>query len=270
MSYKLRSALVFLVVFTCLGVSTVFAGNLPTLSEDDKARLRAEELIRREVQMTVMPPLLPLLISNSALFLFVLTVLALLIGKTCYGISPWQYFKEIKHKQDQYKKEDKNEEFKKSIVEQHLQLGNTFLDIRQVKAAKAEFEAALKLEPTNIDARQGLFKSEIFEPIQEEYYDPEIMKIKLTTILKNNSQDKHALLFLGRIYTDIDNAKALEYLRNVLSQDSKLAVAHNNMGFIYDKQNNIEGAFKSYEEAAKSSEWNTFIVNNLAYHYLLR
>jgi len=46
----------------------------------------------------------------------------------------------------------------------------------QLDAAKNEFDEALKLDPLNLSARKGLFKSELFKPIVEGDYDPEIME----------------------------------------------------------------------------------------------
>jgi hypothetical protein len=145
--------------------------------------------------MQTLVNILDFIVSHEVLFAFALSVLAVLTGKLIFNISPLQRLEEIAYKQRVYRRKAEQETYKKKITEYHLELGNTFLDLRQVAAAKIEFQTVLKLDPINKEAQRGLFKSEIFEPIQEEHYDPEIVKRRLDMVLKDDPSDNMLYYF---------------------------------------------------------------------------
>lgn len=216
--------------------------------------------------------LINILSSCLAIILFFGSILAIVIGKLFYGISIFQPIEEIAYKQEKYRKEHELQKFKDRMVIRNLKLGNSFLDIFHLQDAKNEFEKALSLDPTNIEAHLGLIKSEVFKPILEKdptHYDPEIAEKKLSLILDENSNDKHALAFLGSVYTEIDTKSALDYFNRALAIDPQFSIAYCAVAYIYIKQKKHEDALKMMKIASCFSKWDPFIINNLGYQYLI-
>jgi tetratricopeptide (TPR) repeat protein len=180
--------------------------------------------------------LINFLSSNWVIIISFISILVILVGQIFYEIS---IFQPLIDKQENYRKQKELQEFENRMIIRHLKLGNSFLDVYKLEAAKTEFEKALNLDQKNIEAHMGLIKSEVFEPILKKdaaHYDPEIAESKLNLILEENPDDKHALLFLGKVYTTINNNKALEYLDKALVSDPKLAVAYSAKAYVYATQ----------------------------------
>lgn len=296
--------------------------------------------------------------SNWPLFLFLISIIVILIGWKFKGISIFQTLEEIAYKQENYRRVQKLRQFKNRMVIRNLKLGNSFLDAYNLEAAKTEFEKALNIDPTNIEAHLGLIKSEVFQPLEKDpaYYDPDIAEKKIDLILKekeneylfswneipgkdsvkfieflrqnygvnwvktknikktdnlikvssgnnslsfeidnekskaimkidnettefgvkkeNNKQyiyeyDKHALLFLGMVYTNFDNEIALKYFQAAVSSDPKFAMAYSSISRVYAMQKRNEDSLKNKEKAASLSRWNQIIINSLAYQYII-
>ena len=217
--------------------------------------------------------LINFLSNNWVIFLFLISIIAVLIGRIFYRISIFQPIEEIAYKQENYRREHELQQFKGRMVIRNLELGNSFLDAHNLKAAKTEFEKTLSLDSTNIEAHIGLIKSEVFQPILEKdpaHYDPEIAEKRLNIILKEKPNDKHALLFLGSVYITIDDKLALKYFNEALISDPKFAIAYSNIAYVYAMQNKNDDALANMEKAANPSKWNSTIINNLGYQYLIK
>jgi tetratricopeptide (TPR) repeat protein len=208
--------------------------------------------------------------SNKGFFLFILSILYAFTAVFIFDVSPFQPAEEIAAKQSEYRLVAKQELIKSEMVSRHLKLGNSFLNVLQLDAAKFEFEEALKLDSLNLSAKKGLFKSEIFRPIVERDYDPEIMEKRLLLILQEDPEDPHAFLFLGEIYRSIDQEQALNYYQKAIDKDASIAAAYFGMGVIYDQQNKPDEALKMYEKALSLSRWNQVFLDNLGDQYYLR
>jgi tetratricopeptide (TPR) repeat protein len=154
------------------------------------------------------------------------------------------------------------------MVKRHVELGSALLDVYEIEAAKADYQKALQLDPMNMEAQMGLLKSEILLSITRKDYSPQVAEKQLKLIQAENPDDKHALLFLGDVYSSIDPDRALEYYSHALKQDPNLAVAYNKIGLIYDERSQFDMASKYYEKAAGLAPWNTDILANVAYHSL--
>jgi tetratricopeptide (TPR) repeat protein len=208
--------------------------------------------------------------ANWPIFLFILSILGVLTGWVILDISPLQPLEEIAFKQSEYRLSAKQESMKSEMVSSHIKLGNTFLNIMQLEAAQNEFEEALKLDPYNLSAQKGLSKSELFMPIMQNDYDPEIMEKRLNLILEEDPYDPHAYLFLGILYRDIDHEQALIYYEKAIDKDPSIAAAYFGIGTIYDIQNKPDDAITMYEKALSLSKWNQPFLDNLGYHYCQR
>jgi tetratricopeptide (TPR) repeat protein len=119
-----------------------------------------------------------------------------------------------------------------------------------------------------VEAQMGLLKSEIFLSIRRKDYSPQVAQKQLKLIQAENPDDKHALLFLGDVYSSIDQDRALQYYTAALQQDPSLAIAYNNIGVIYDERCQFDKSSENYEKAAELAQWNTDILANVAYHSL--
>ncbi len=228
------------------------------------------QIYSRKKSFTSLIKYIKKIISNKANFLFILSIFTTIIGIVIFDISPFQPLEELAAKQSEYRKIAADDVKKSEIVSNHLKLGNTFLSVLQLDAANIEFDEALKLDPLNLSARKGLLKSEIFRPIVEGDYDPEITEKRLMLILQEDPNDPHALLFLGSIYSSIDTEQAIEYYNEAIDKDPSIAAAYFGIGFIYDEQNKYDEALIMYEKALSLSKWNQLFLDNLGHLYYLR
>jgi tetratricopeptide (TPR) repeat protein len=209
--------------------------------------------------------------SNWPFFLLLISIIVILIGRIFKGISIFQPLEEILYKQQNYRRVQDLRRLKDRMVNRNLDLGNSFLDAYNLEAAKNEFEKALNKDPTNIEAHMGLIKSEVFQPLERDlaYYNPDIAEKKIDLILKEDENDKHALLFLGIVYTAYDNEKALRYLNAAVLSDPEFAIAYSNIAKVYAMQNKNVESLATMEKAASLSKWNPIINNSLGYQYLI-
>lgn len=208
--------------------------------------------------------------SNWTFLLFVFTILGLLFGRFVYGISPLYWLEEIKQKQDDYERKAEQDQFKQRMVKRHLELADALLNVYELEAAKINYEKALELDLLNVEAQMGLLKTEIFLSVSRKDYSPQAAEKQLKLIQEENPNDKHALLFLGDVYSAIEPEQALEYYAKALDQDPNLAIAYNNIGYIYDSMGQSNKASENYRRAATLEKWNTMILGNAAYHSLRR
>jgi tetratricopeptide (TPR) repeat protein len=180
-----------------------------------------------------------------------------LVGMQIYRISPFEKSKELN--------------YKKKMAERHIELGNQFLNVSQLVAAKNEFEEALKIQPGNKEAHLGKLKAEIFEPIknreEDEGYDPEISEKRLRLLLEQNPNDPHCLTFLGYLYESTNKQRALSYYDEAISKDKAMASAYYGKGMILDQSGYKKEAIENFKQAITLSGMNQTFLNNLAYLY---
>ena len=205
--------------------------------------------------------------KNWAVFLFTIGVITAMVGWLFFSISPFHKFKEIANNQKDYDRKELQIEYKKAMVQRHLKLGNSFLSTSQIEAARIEFNTILQLDEFNIEAHFGKLKTEIFLPIKNDEYNPEIAEMRLSAILEEMPDDPHINFYLGDINRAIDKNAALNYYRKAIEIDSSLAAAYFGIAVIYDKENNIDAAIEMYLKALSLSEWNQSYLSNLAYQY---
>jgi tetratricopeptide (TPR) repeat protein len=216
-------------------------------------------------------------------------VFTTLVSWLGFGVPIFQPFYDIKYKFKENQREESYAEQKQLMVDHHILLGNTFLDLMKNNAAKIEFEKALKLDAFSSEAELGLFKAELNDSILNIQYDPEILLKRITYLKNNDTIHGHAYVYLGDIYSSIAQQKgqqyydtalktykipfsffnqALLYYDSALTKNPRMASAHYGKGVIYDLANDIEKAKYHYGEALKISPWNRTFMCNLAYqHY---
>ena len=87
--------------------------------------------------------------STWVVFFAVITVFTLLMGWLLYGTSPLHSMEQIAHEQSQQRREQTQMNSKQEMGSYYVDLGNSLLNVGQAKAAKAEFERALEVDPLN-------------------------------------------------------------------------------------------------------------------------
>lgn len=246
----------------------------------DRDRIGVEEITRVVLQVMAAQEeqrnhpangfvgLLRLLSAHWAVLVFALSVLAAIVGWFAFGVSLLQPLEELGHRQQEYRREATQLAYRDRMIDRHLQLGNSFLNVHQVEEALVEFKEVLKLDPVNTAAQLGLIKVQVFEPIAKGLYDPEVSERRLRLIQEELPNDAHVSLFLGRVYQSIDSDQAIDFYQAAISEDPSLASAHSSLGYLYDLDNRIEESLAAYETALRLSPWNQPVLNNLAYQYV--
>ena len=195
---------------------------------------------------------------NSYVALLVLAGSVVVAGVVwvAFDVSPLDSGKEIRGQRE--------------LTRRHIELGNDFLNVGQLQAAKIEFTRAKELGAYKSEADLGLLKVSVFEPVAAHEYDPEIAQRRLRAILKQKPNDSHALALLGDVNRDIDPEAALRNYDQALASDSDNTAAYSGRGILFDQWNRPADALAMYEQAVTRSPWNQSYVNNLAYQYYLR
>jgi tetratricopeptide (TPR) repeat protein len=223
-----------------------------------------------KVPMNRFLTILQLITRNWVVCIFLLSVISAVIGWMVFDISIFQPLEEISAKQEDYRRKEREITYRQRMVKRHINLANSFLNVSQLEAARIEFENALKLDPFNIDAHLGKLKAEVFVPIANNEYDPEIAEKKLNLLMEERPNDPNVLSFLGMVYMNISKELAMECYRKAISNDPSIASAYIGMALIYDMDKNNEEAIRMYGKALSLSKWNQVYINNLGYQYIQR
>lgn len=197
------------------------------------------------------------------LIIAAVSVVLAVVGWISFDVSPFENAREIAHRKQEHR-------YQLELERRHIELGNDFLNVGQLPAAKAEFTRARELNSYSMEAEMGLLKVSVFEPVAGGDYDPEVAQRRLQAILKQKPNDSHALAFLGDVYRNIDSQEALRYYDQALASDSTNAMAYYGRGILFDKRGETADALAMYEKAVSLSKWNQIFLNNLAYQYYLR
>lgn len=197
---------------------------------------------------------------------FLFSLLAAAVAWSIYGVSPLQPLEEIANRQAKYRDEAEKDEYKKRMVERHLQLGKSLLNVEQYAAARQEYQEALKLDPANPQAELGLFKADVYNTVQGEY-NPAVIEQRIRFILQENPNDPQAYVLLGDIYRPLDEKKALEYYQKAVSLDPDVAGACFGLGLLYNKQGKLNEALEQFQKAVDLSPYDMRYLDNLGFAY---
>jgi len=196
------------------------------------------------------------------------SLISALVGWQLYDISLLQPLEELSHKQRAYREGERRTQLQYEAVQHHLKLAYSFLDVGQLSPAKRELEAAAKLDPTNPEVRLGLLKVDVFEPVRDKNYVPEVAERRLRMILERSPEDPHVLSFLGDVYQALSEDKARGYYERAIAKHPGAASAYNGLAVLNDIRNRPDAALPHYLKAVELSPWNQHYLNNLAYQYL--
>ncbi|MGQ0828334.1 MAG: tetratricopeptide repeat protein [Bacteroidota bacterium] len=205
--------------------------------------------------------------TYKGILLVSVPVFTALIGWIFFDISLGQPFKEIAFKQGEYERKETQEKYKQGMVNNHLMLGDRFLNVGQYKAAKIEFEKAIKLDAFCSEAEMGLFKADIYDTIATKGYDPEIIIERIKRIMEQDTAHFHAYVYMGDVYSYINEEKAHAYYDIAIKKDTTMASAYFGKGLIYSRHGNSKEGEVMYRKALDISPWNRVFMGNLAYQY---
>jgi len=198
-----------------------------------------------------------------AICAFFLTIAGALVAWLVYGISLLQPFEEIAYKQKQYRHENSQRELRELVVERHLALAGTLMDIGRYEAAEEEYKKVLKLDAVNLNAQTGIFEVEVHNLIIA-HRNPDVIKEKINFLLTETPDNPHALVFLGDLFSSLDKEKAEGFYQQVISAGTKTATAYFGLGVLYSKEPGKEmEVIELYKKAVELSHWNEDFLNNL-------
>jgi len=191
-------------------------------------------------------------LSIGSLFIILLSWITL-------GVSPLYTFQEIAYQQEQ-------DNLKREFVQFHNELGTQFLYVEEIDAARNEFNQVLKVDPYNQNAAKGLFECDVFGYVENQSYNPVIIKTQLDQLSNKYPDDPLPYLYLGDFawswgYTD----SATNFYQEAIKRNSSVAAAYFGLGNIYEENNQLDRAREMFQEAVNLSYWNIMYRNNLAY-----
>lgn len=126
----------------------------------------------------------------------------------------------------------------------------------------------MRVDPLNQTAISYLDKCDVFSEAINTSYDPTIVEIKLTNILKENPNDPLSHLYFGNFaYRIGDLEKAEKFYKETINlSNGSIAAAYFGMGMIYSQNHRID-AQEWFKKAVNLSHFNIQYLNNLAGAY---
>jgi tetratricopeptide (TPR) repeat protein len=135
-----------------------------------------------------------------------------------YDVAPLEEYRKIKNNRD--------------TAGLYRQLGDEYLAGMELKAAANAYKTALGANPNDLEAARGLFKAEVFKPLEGEKYErPEVVdaRIQRLTSLPRSAHIAH--LFEGIRQRDMGNYGRAEWLfAEAVRWDKSLVGGHIELG----------------------------------------
>jgi tetratricopeptide (TPR) repeat protein len=202
--------------------------------------------------------------STWVVFFAIITAFTLLMGWFLYGTSPLHSLEQIAHEQTQERREQAQIDAEKETGAYHVGLGNSLLNVGKAKAAGAEFEKALEVDPLNTEAQEGALQSDLFMSIKEEEVDPGITEQKLKQLLKTYPKDTQLWAFLGDVFSYYDTEIALKDYRKAVEINPENAYAYSGMAGIYYDQGKYDKNLEMTKKAYDLAPWDSSLEHNYA------
>lgn len=202
--------------------------------------------------------------STWVVFFAVITMFTLLMGWLLYGTSPLHSLERIAHEQAQERREQAQISAKKEMGAYYVDLGNSLLNVGQAKAAGAEFERALEVDPLNTEAQEGSLQSDLFMSIEDLDYDPGVTEQKLKELLKRYPNDTQLWAFLGVVFSYYDTEEALKDFEKAVEINPDNAFAYSGMASIYYDQGKYDKNLEMAKKAYNLAPWDSSLEHNYA------
>jgi tetratricopeptide (TPR) repeat protein len=198
----------------------------------------------------------------------IIPLLAMVVSYFVYCSSSPYYGKEIDYLQQHINMDQKQENDSKNFTDFHNNLGIKFLNIRQIDAARDEFNKALKEDSLNKNSTIHVSECDIFKNSSSSASDSdiEITNLSLIELKKAMPEDPTVYMYLGDfnlIHHKLNTA--LDYYSKSLNlSHNSIAGAYEGKGLVYDDQNNLPLAYEMFKKASELSEWNAGYYGSLA------
>jgi tetratricopeptide (TPR) repeat protein len=235
--------------------------------EKDIAHLKTDlDLARKpNVVTTTVQSVAAFAVSNWVLLTFLVTIASAIYVKIRFNID---YFESIR-----------DQATKKTLSEFYRFLGDRMMVTGEWNAGEAAYRDAIAINPTNIKASYGIAKVSVFQPMTgQKFYAPDIADAKLDYLIANppkNATELELRRNLAELYflksrnrsflADEDGNR--EWLNKAIAADPSYFIAYINLGFIYNKEGNIEKAIDCYQKAAALEPDFQLVNNNLGSCY---
>jgi tetratricopeptide (TPR) repeat protein len=156
-----------------------------------------------------------------------------------------------------------------SLADQHVKVGNMFLDANELEAAKQEFDKALQLAPGHTSAQQGAFKVDVFLDVTggdpattTSISESRITQQRLLLLLEENPNDADVWAYLACMSPDSETA--LDTYRRAVAIDPEHAYAYSGMASVYSAQEKWDQNLKMAKKAYELAPWKSIYHNNYA------
>ena len=210
--------------------------------------------------------------STWVVFFAIGSMATLMVGWVVFEVSPFHTLERIAYEQDQARYEQTQQDrenaqtnAKKVMGAYHVDLGNRLLNVGQARAADAEFEKALKLDPLNVKAQMGSLKCELFESVEEEDYNLAVIQPKLNKLAREQPDDTHVYAFRGTVnYLAGKLDRALWNYEEAVSLDDSNAYAYDGMASVYFERGDIDKGLGMSERAYDLAPRNPIYKHNYA------
>jgi tetratricopeptide (TPR) repeat protein len=212
---------------------------------------------------------------------FLATVLTAAGAIFWYGFSPMYPFealafsqkelahheREFREQQEAFERAARERALKATLAQDSVRLAKSFLDVGQLEEAKRAYEKALELDPLQLEARHGLFKTEVYGMAAAGQHDPEVIRKRLESLLAIDAKDPHGLTMLGNLYAraGLGREEAIAKYRQAIAIDPTVAEAHFGLATLHLKHDDLAQALGPIEEAVRLSPWNPRYLETLAY-----
>lgn len=206
--------------------------------------------------------------SRGVTIPILVSALLIVAGLYAFGIEPWYVLQGAVESYRQAKLKD-------SVVEHHLEMGNSFLNVGRPEAAAAEYEEALKLDPTNARVQLSFRKSELFTQMGERNYDPATMRDRIRQLADVSASDltsdfndvhqSHMRAFEGDIFSMYHPDTAEGLYKEATSLNSENSYAFAQLAVLYDEQGKPEEALEMAEKAYDMARWHSNYQSNVGF-----
>lgn len=196
----------------------------------------------------------------------IFSALVLLAGSMIYDINPFHMLKRIVAEQQGFDHAEQQRQFQRTVVENHVALGNAFLDDRLYKQASEEFDKALAIDKLNVNAQIGHFIVETAQQIENRNdFRPQAIQRQLDFLQQQQPGNPYVQVLYGDLSVQLeDYPKAKAHYDRAIQSEQQPASAYFGLGYWHETQGQWEQAQSHYEIAAKRSPWNQSYLNNLA------
>lgn len=161
----------------------------------------------------------------------------------------------------------------RSSAEFYRKLGDQMLSRAEFKSAEEAYQEALKINPNNIAATQGILRTQILEPLKgEKYYRPEVVEAKLSHLVAVLGHDDYLIhYYRGILHSDQNEfGKAKEEFNKTVVSNPDFVAAYNTLGTTnLQAKDDIGEAISNFRKALEIDPNYAATHLNLGRSYLL-